>query len=307
MAKVCIVGGAGFIGSHLAKRFVKEGWEVYISDNLSTGSLHNLKPHLVNGTMVFNSEIRYEVDLIYNLAALPSPKDYLKNPIESLRTCSEVTYEILSNNPRRFVLASTSEVYGNPERHPQCEDYTGNVDCIGLRSCYDEGKRYAEALTMAFYRTLGIDTRIARIFNTYGPNMRQNDGRLIPETINSLFENKPIIIHGDGEQTRSFCYVDDTVEALYLMGTKEDLVHTPINIGNPHTELSVNVVIDEIIEQMNITDHEIELKNIAKITPDDPVVRRPDISLAKQQLEWDPKIGFREGIRKTIEWWRKIH
>ncbi len=310
MKKVIITGVAGFIGSHLADRFVKEGYYVIGIDNFLTGNPDNIK-HLGNNENFhfiekdlgkeYNFEI--ETDIILNFASPASPVDYFQKPIETLRVNAIGTLNMLKLARKTnavFVQASTSEVYGDPQVHPQKEDYFGNVNPIGPRSVYDEGKRYAEALSMAFYREFGVKVKLIRIFNTFGPRMKIDDGRVIPNFINQAIRNKPITIYGDGTQTRSYCFIDDLVEGIYRVTITQGIEGTVINLGNPeeYTILETARIIKELTHSRS------EFKFLPALQ-DDPKRRCPDISRAKNVLKWEPKISFREGLKKTIEFFKR--
>lgn len=304
MARVLITGGAGFLGSHLCDRFIAEGDEVICMDNLITGNPDNIA-HLYgnkNFTFINHDVTNYvyvegKIDFILHFASPASPIDYLKFPIQTLKVGSLGTHKTLGlakAKNARYLIASTSEIYGDPLIHPQNEEYWGNVNPVGLRGVYDEAKRFAEAITMAYHRYHSLDTRIVRIFNTYGPRMRINDGRAIPNFINQALNNEPVTVYGDGSQTRSVCYVDDLVEGIYrlLMSAETN----PVNIGNP-AELTMIKLAEEIIQLSNS-----QSKIIYKELPqDDPKVRQPDISKAKNLLGWEAKINRKEGLEKTIE------
>jgi dTDP-glucose 4,6-dehydratase len=303
--RILVAGGAGFLGSHLCDRLLAEGHQVLALDNLITGSLENIG-HLQNRsdfsfinqdvTKPFNLE--GPVDFILDLASPASPIDFVKIPIEILLVGSYGVHNLLElarEKKAGFLLTSTSEVYGDPLVHPQGEDYWGNVNPIGPRSVYDESKRYAEALTMAYHRFHKTDTRIVRIFNTYGPRMRLDDGRVVPTLIDQALHNLPLTVFGDGSQTRSFCYASDLVEGIYL--TMKSAEQQPINLGNPH-EMSI-LEFALAIQKFTGTKAQVEHK---PLPADDPKVRRPDISRARKALNWEPKVGFEEGIKRTIEW-----
>ena len=306
--RILVAGGAGFLGSHLCDRLLAEGHQVLALDNLITGSLDNIS-HL-QGRSDF-SFIRQDVtkpfrregpvDFIFDLASPASPIDFVKIPLEILLVGSYGVHNLLElarEKKSGFLLTSTSEVYGDPLVHPQSEDYWGNVNPIGPRSVYDESKRYAEALTMAYHRFHQIDTRIVRIFNTYGPRMRLNDGRVVPALIDQSLHNRPLTVFGDGSQTRSFCYVSDLIDGIYLIMKSAE--HQPINLGNPN-EMSI-LEFAQAIQKYTGTKALIEYK---PLPADDPKVRRPDISRARKTLNWEPKVGFEEGIKMTIEWFAK--
>jgi len=304
----CIVtGGAGFIGSHLCEFLLEKQYQVFCIDNLVTGSIKNIEHMKNDSKFVFiNRDITKdfsfmdEVDLVFHFASPASPVDYYKNPIETLRVGSigtENVLKIAQKNNARFMLASTSEVYGDPKVHPQKESYWGNVNSIGPRSVYDEAKRYAEALTMAYHRKYNLDVRIARIFNTYGPRMKPDDGRAVPNFIKQCLHNEPITIYGAGTQTRSFCYISDEIEGLVSLMMSE--YTKPVNIGNPeeHTILELAKIIKEISQSSS--------NLVYKDLPiDDPKCRRPDISKAKELLNWYPKVKLKRGIETTIQWFK---
>jgi dTDP-glucose 4,6-dehydratase len=308
MANVLITGGAGFLGSHLCDRFIKEGDKVYCVDNFITGSPDNIA-HLIgneNFEFIHHDVSKYiyvagELDFILHFASPASPIDYLKLPIQTMKVGSLGTHNALGlakAKNARILMASTSEVYGDPLVHPQTEDYWGNVNPVGLRGVYDEAKRFSEALTMAYHRYHGVETRIVRIFNTYGPRMRLKDGRAIPNFITQALRGEPLTVFGDGSQTRSVCYVDDLVEGIYrlLLSSSSD----PCNIGNPD-ELSMLELAKEIVE-LTGTDSKIVFKELPE---DDPKVRRPDISRAKEVLEWQPSINRTAGLKKTVDYFKE--
>ena len=303
MPTCLVTGGAGFLGSHLCEELLSRGNRVICVDNLETGSLVNIA-HLRDRDFAFvNVDITepYFIDepvtSVYHFASPASPIDYLRLPLQTLKVGSYGTHNTLGLAKRhraRFLTASTSEVYGDPEQHPQKEDYWGHVNPIGPRGVYDEAKRYAEALTMAYHRQQGVDTAMVRIFNTYGPRMRPYDGRAIPTFLRQALQDQPITIFGDGSQTRSFCYVDDLVRGIIALS--ESGYHNPVNIGNPN-EFTLLELAQAVIE---ITGSKSELVH-EPLPTDDPKVRQPDITLAKQILGWEPQIQLREGLRKTIE------
>lgn len=298
-----VTGGAGFLGSHLCDLLLEKGHEVICIDNLLTGNLRNLE-HIVSDNFTY---IKHDVtkpiyfgdkiDYIFHLASPASPIDYLELPIQTLKVGALGTYNMLGlakQQNARLLLASTSEVYGDPLVNPQPETYWGNVNPIGPRGVYDEAKRYAEAITMAYHRYHGVDTRIVRIFNTYGPRMRANDGRVVPNFISQALRGEDITVYGDGSQTRSFCYVSDLIEGIYRLMISD--CTDPVNIGNP-AEMSVLDFAKVIIEMTGS-----KSKIIYEDLPvDDPKVRRPDITKAKELLGWEPRVELREGLRKTIE------
>lgn len=306
--RVLVTGCAGFIGSHLGRRLVGDGHEVVGMDNLLTGSLDNIEDLLADERFSF---IKHDVtefihvvgalDAIYHLASPASPVDYLRYPIQTLKVNALGTHKALGlarEKSAAFLLASTSEVYGDPQVHPQPESYWGHVNPVGPRGVYDESKRYAEALAMAYHQTHGLDTHIARIFNTYGPNMRIEDGRAIPNFITQALTGRPLTVHGDGSQTRSFCYVDDTVEGLVRLMASQ--VHEPVNIGNPE-EKTVGELAHAIVA---VTGSRAGV--VYEPRPvDDPEIRQPDIGRARELLGWEPTVGFDEGIARTVDWYRR--
>jgi dTDP-glucose 4,6-dehydratase len=298
-----VTGGCGFLGSHLADYLLGQGHRVICVDNLDTGSLQNIE-HIANGDdfRFVNHDltepffVEEPVDYVFHLASPASPIDYLRLPLGTLKVGSYGTHHMLGLakfKRSRFLIASTSEVYGDPKIHPQPETYWGNVNPIGPRGVYDEAKRYAEALTMAYHRQQGVNTCIARIFNTYGPRMRPHDGRAIPTFMRQALEGKPVTVFGDGSQTRSFCYVDDLIRGLFLLATSDE--HLPVNIGNP-TEMTLIELAEAVIRA---TGSESEIVFEA-LPVDDPQVRQPDITRAKQILGWEPEIGLDEGLRRTL-------
>jgi dTDP-glucose 4,6-dehydratase len=298
-----VSGGAGFLGSHLCDYLLEKGHRVICVDNLDTGSLQNIE-HLHNsGEFLFvNHDITAPffidegIDFIFHLASPASPIDYLRLPLHTLKVGSYGTHNMLGLakfKRARFLIASTSEVYGDPQVHPQPETYWGHVNPIGPRGVYDEAKRYAEALTMAYHRQQGVDTCIARIFNTYGPRMRPHDGRAIPTFVRQALENKPLTVFGDGSQTRSFCYVDDEIRGLYLLATSGE--HLPVNIGNPH-EMTLLELAEAVIR---VTGSKSEIVFEA-LPVDDPQVRQPDITRAQQVLGWEPEIELDEGLKRLL-------
>jgi dTDP-glucose 4,6-dehydratase len=302
MSTVVVTGGAGFLGSHLCEYLLGKGYRVLCVDNLETSSLENIE-HLrddafvfVNHDMVEHLEVEEPVDVVYHLAALASPIDYLRQPLHSLKVGSYGTHHALGLakwKRARFLLASTSEVYGDPQVHPQPESYWGNVNPIGPRGVYDEAKRYAEALTMAYHSQQGVDTAIVRIFNTYGPRMRSHDGRAIPTFMRQALENSPITVFGQGQQTRSFCYVDDLIRGLHLLAESDE--HLPVNLGNPG-EFSILELAQTVIR---VTSSKSEIVYEA-LPVDDPQVRQPDITRARQVLGWEPEIQLEEGLRRML-------
>ena len=303
-----VTGGAGFLGSHLTDRLLAEGHRVIAIDNLITGHLTNIE-HLAgneNYRFIKQDVTRYllvpdEIDYVFHFASPASPIDYLELPIPTLKVGALGTHNTLGlakAKKARFLLASTSECYGDPLVHPQREDYWGNVNPIGPRGVYDEAKRFAEAITMAYHRYHGIDTKIVRIFNTYGPRMRLRDGRVVPAFIGQALGGQPLTIFGDGSQTRSFCYVSDLIDGIYRLSQSD--FHEPVNIGNPR-EMTIKQFAEEII-RITGTKSGIEYK---PLPVDDPKVRQPDITRAKQILGWEPKVEFEEGITRTIEYFRQ--
>ncbi len=306
--RVLVTGGAGFIGSHLCRYLLNKGHDVLCLDNFYTGTKENIKELLDNFKFELVRHdivepILLEVDQIYHLACPASPVHYQFNPVKTTKTSVMGTINMLGIAKRvraRILLASTSEVYGDPKEHPQRESYWGNVNTIGPRSCYDEGKRVAETLMMDYYRQNKVDIRIVRIFNTYGPNMVKNDGRVVSNFIVQALEEKPITIYGDGSQTRSFCYVDDMVEALVKMMEQEDYIG-PVNLGNPD-EFTIKELAEMVLE---LTGSKSKIV-YEKLPEDDPVRRQPDITLAKKYLNWIPTVKLREGLVKTIEYFKKI-
>ncbi len=308
MARVLITGGAGFLGSHLCDRFLAEGDEVICIDNFITGSPDNIAHLFGNKKFTFIQHdvtnyiyVEGKVDYILHFASPASPIDYLKLPIQTLKVGSLGTHKALGlakAKNARYLLASTSETYGDPAVHPQPESYWGNVNPVGFRGVYDEAKRFAEAMTMAYHRYHKVDTRIARIFNTYGPRMRLIDGRAIPAFISQALENKPVTVFGDGSQTRSICYVDDLIDGIYRLLLSNEI--EPVNIGNPD-ELSMFELASEIVE-LTGSKSKIVFK---KLPSDDPKVRQPDITKAKTILKWKPKVKRQDGLKRTIEDFRK--
>jgi dTDP-glucose 4,6-dehydratase len=297
-----VTGGAGFLGSHLCDHLVSKGYRVICIDNLDTGSLQNVE-HLrgdafrfINQDVTLHLDIDESVDIVYHLAALASPIDYLRMPLHSLKVGSYGTHNALGLakfKRARFLLASTSEVYGDPQVHPQPETYWGNVNPIGPRGVYDEAKRYSEAMAMAYHSQQGVDTSIARIFNTYGPRMRPSDGRAVPTFVRQALEGKPLTVFGDGTQTRSFCYVDDLIRGLVALAESGE--HLPVNLGNP-AEFTLNELAEVVLR---ITDSKSELVYEA-LPVDDPQVRQPDITRARQLLGWEPEIQLEEGLRRML-------
>ncbi len=298
-----VTGGAGFLGSHLCDRLLADGHRVICVDNLDTGTLENID-HIRSGDFMFvlhdvteHITIDEPVDEVFHLASPASPIDYLRLPLQTLRVGSRGTHNALGLTKRhraRFLLASTSEVYGDPLEHPQREDYWGNVNPIGPRGVYDEAKRYAEALTMAYHRQQGVDTHIARIFNTYGPRMRPRDGRAIPTFIRQATEAVPLTVFGEGTQTRSFCFVSDLIEGLIRLMRSDE--HEPVNIGNPE-EYTILQLAEAVLEATGSPSQIVH----EALPQDDPTVRQPDITRARAILGWEPTIGLADGLARTLE------
>ncbi len=309
--RVVITGGAGFLGSHLCDQLLQSGHEVICLDNLLTGSVENIAHLLGNDRFRFLKHDVTEyiflgepVDAVMHFASPASPRDYLELPIQTLKVGALGTHKTLGlakNKHARFLLASTSETYGDPLVNPQPESYWGNVNPIGLRGVYDEAKRFAEAITMAYHRTHGVDTRIARIFNTYGPRMRPHDGRVVSNFIVQALEGRPLTIYGSGEQTRSFCFVADEVKGLLrlLMAPATAEVHTPVNIGNPQ-ELTVLEIAKKVLALTGSSSSIV----FEALPADDPKVRRPDITRAHELLEWNPFVSLEEGLTRTIAYFK---
>jgi len=306
--RAVILGAAGFIGSHLTDRFLAEGWAVLGVDNLVTGTLRNLEHLKAEPRFAFLEQdvckplvLAGAVDAVLDFASPASPIDYLEKPFETMHVGSvgvDNALQLAEQKGARFVLSSTSEVYGDPLEHPQRESYWGNVNPIGPRSVYDEAKRFAEAITMAYRRYRKVETRMARIFNTYGPRMRLNDGRVVPTLVGQALRGEPLTVFGDGLQTRSFCYVDDNVEGIWRLLHSDYL--EPVNIGNPQ-EMSIRDFADAV--QRHVGSH---CAIVHKPLPqDDPRVRKPDITRARQVLGWEPKVDFEEGMRRTVPWFRE--
>ena len=309
MKRVLITGAAGFLGSHLCERFLKEGMYVIGMDNLITGDMRNIEHLMPNPNFEFNHHdvtkfvhIPGELDYILHFASPASPIDYLKIPIQTLKVGAMGTHNLLGlalAKKARFIIASTSEVYGDPLVHPQTEEYWGHVNPIGPRGCYDEAKRYQEAITMAYHRYHDVETRIVRIFNTYGPRMRLNDGRVLPAFIGQALRGEDITIFGDGSQTRAFCYVDDLVEGIYRLLLSD--YSLPVNIGNP-AEITIKEFAEEIIA-LTGTDQKVVYKDLPQ---DDPKQRQPDITKAREILGWEPKVTREEGLRITYDYFRNL-
>jgi UDP-glucuronate decarboxylase len=310
---ILIAGGAGFIGSNLCQRLLDENHKIICLDNLNTGKLENIKPFMTNPNFKFiNHDINdsvtllmlnYGIDIIdeiYNLACPASPPKYQIDPIFTLKTNFIGTMNLLElaiQKKSKILLASTSEIYGEPEISPQPETYRGNVNTLGIRSCYDEGKRIAETLMMDYHRQFNVNTRIVRIFNTYGPNLDKNDGRVVTNLITQMLNNEDVTIYGDGSQTRSFCYIDDLIEGIIRLMNSDSNYHYPVNIGNTN-EITVNQLSNILLDM-------IETKSKITFLPlphDDPTNRRPDITLANTLLGWEPKVELKNGLEKTIEY-----
>lgn len=302
-----VTGGAGFLGSHLVDLLLAKGHRVIVLDNLVTGTIANLEHHAGNSAFRFIKQdvteylfIDGPVDYVWHFASPASPVDYLELPIQTLKVGSLGTHKALGlakHKGARFLLASTSEVYGDPEEHPQTESYWGRVNPVGPRGCYDEAKRFAEALTMAYHNYHGLETRIARIFNTYGPRMRLHDGRVVPNFIFQALRSKPLTIYGDGTQTRSLCYCSDLIEGVYRLMMRGD--HLPVNLGNPH-ELSILDIARAIVDATG-SKSRIVFRPLPK---DDPKKRRPDITRARKLLHWEPAVDLATGLRQTIDWFK---
>ena len=302
-----VTGGAGFLGSHLCDLLLARGHKVIAIDNFVTGSVDNIAHLGGNTNFKFIRQdvtefifLDVPVHYVWHFASPASPIDYLEIPIQTLKVGSLGTHKALGlakNKGARFLIASTSEIYGDPLVHPQTEEYWGNVNTIGPRGCYDEAKRFAEAMTMAYHREHGVETRIVRIFNTYGPRMRLNDGRVVPAFVSQALKHRPITVFGKGGQTRSFCYVSDLIEGIYRLMMSS--VRQPVNIGNPH-EMTVLEFAHEIIKATNSRSR-ITFKPLPQ---DDPKQRKPDITRARTKLHWQPKVPLREGLKKTIEYFR---
>ena len=304
-----VTGGAGFLGSHLTDRLLSEGHRVIALDNLITGNTDNIE-HLAGNEdyeFIKHDVTKYlfipgKVDFIFHFASPASPMDYLELPIQTLKVGSLGTHNALGLAKEKgatFLLASTSETYGDPLEHPQTESYWGNVNPIGPRGVYDEAKRFAEAITMAYHRAHGVDTKIVRIFNTYGPRMRLRDGRVVPAFIGQALEGKPLTVFGDGSQTRSFCYVSDLIDGIFRLSQHE--THEPVNIGNP-AEMTVREFAEKTIAMIE-TESEIDFRPLPE---DDPKVRQPDITRAREWLGWEPQVPFDEGISETIAYFRRV-
>ncbi len=307
--KILVTGGAGFLGSHLCKRLLNEGNEVICLDNFFTGNKDNILPLIGNPRFeVMRHDVTLplyiEIDEIYNMACPASPIHYQHDPVQTTKTCVHGAINMLGLAKRtgaKILQASTSEVYGDPEVHPQVESYWGRVNPIGTRSCYDEGKRCAETLFFDYYRQHNLCIKVARIFNTYGPNMHPNDGRVVSNFIVQALQNQPITIYGDGEQTRSFCYVDNMIEGFIRLMNSDDSITGPINLGNPG-EFTIKELAEKTIAMI---DSKSEL-NYQELPQDDPQQRKPDISVAREKLGWEPGVALNEGLEKTIEYFKHI-
>ncbi len=313
--RVVLAGGAGFVGSHLCDYFLARGDSVVVADNLITGAARNLAHQQGHPRFTFLHQdiseslaLEGPVDVVFNLASPASPFDYLKYPLETLAVGSEGTrhcLELARLKKARFLMASTSECYGDPQEHPQVETYWGHVNPIGPRSVYDEAKRFSESLTMAYHRTCAVDTRIVRIFNTYGPRMKLNDGRVVPAFLDQALRGEPLTVFGDGSQTRSFCYVSDLVEGIARLALADPStdIHDPVNLGNP-TEISIRRFADVILNLTgNNGNGRIEHRPLPQ---DDPKQRCPDITRAGRLLGWSPKVPLEEGLRLTVEYFRGL-
>lgn len=312
MSRVLISGGAGFLGSHFCDRYLRLGYEVVCLDNLLSGTVENIRHLQGNPLFTFlQADVEalaslllhkagHRFEHVLHLASVASPELYLKHPLKTLSSGAEGTramLEVARKDSAVFLLASTSEVYGDPTVHPQPESYWGNVNSIGPRSVYDESKRFAEALTMAYHRTFGVDTRIVRIFNTYGPRMKAGDGRVIPNFINQALNGQPLTIYGNGEQTRSFCFYEDLLDGIIALIEKGN--EMPVNIGNPD-EYTMLELAEVVIQETGSTSRLVH----APLPQDDPKRRRPDISAARERLGWQPRVPLREGLAQTIQWFK---
>jgi dTDP-glucose 4,6-dehydratase len=305
--RALITGGAGFLGSHLCDRFVAEGYAVICMDNLITGDLRNIEHLVAQEDFTFHHQdvtefihVPGKLDVILHFASPASPIDYLELPIQTLKVGALGTHKALGlalAKGARFLLASTSECYGDPLVHPQNEDYWGNVNPVGPRGVYDEAKRFAEAMTMAYHRYHGVDTRIVRIFNTYGPRMRLNDGRALPAFMSQAMRGEPVTVFGDGSQTRSFCYVDDLIEGIYRLLNSDEVL--PTNVGNP-AEMTILEFAHKVVE-LTGSRSEIAFRDLPV---DDPKVRQPDISKARRVLGWEPVVSLEDGLRRTLDYFR---
>ncbi len=308
--KTLVTGGAGFIGSHLCDFLLARQCQVICLDNLLTSELSNIQHLISNKGFTFTSQditdvpvIESDIDYIFHLASPASPLEYQRLPLETMKASSLGTLnalEMAKEKRAKFLLASTSEVYGDPLEHPQKEEYWGNVNPVGPRSMYDESKRFAEALTMTYHRQFHLDTKIARIFNTYGPRLKKEDGRVVPTFIVQALQGKPLTVFGDGSQTRSFCYISDLVEGIYKLAMSE--INTPINLGNPD-EITILALARQILE---LTGSESDIQN-RPLPEGEPKIRQPDISKAQKLLQWQPKITLHDGLKRTIEWFKGVN
>ncbi|PIU01809.1 NAD-dependent dehydratase [bacterium (Candidatus Torokbacteria) CG09_land_8_20_14_0_10_42_11] len=307
---ILVTGGAGFIGSNLIRRLLSEKHKIICVDNLITGSYENIRDWLASPDFIFIDHditetmpaLPDKIDQIYNLACPASPVDFPRYPIKILKVCSNGVNNMLDlamENQAAILHASTSEIYGDPQVHPQKESYRGYVNTLGVRSCYDEGKRFAESLISSYIRKYKVKAKMVRIFNTYGPGMRANDGRVMPNFINQAMENKPITVYGQGEQTRSFSYVDDLVSGLIKMMESDEI--GPFNLGNP-VETKISDLAAKIVK-LTGSQSRIEFRPLPQ---DDPTKRKPDITLAREKLGWEPKVNLNEGLKKTIEYFKKL-
>ena len=305
---ILITGGAGFIGSHLCDRFLRDGHHVIAMDNLSTGSVRNIAHLSGNDRFLFIKHdvtnyifVKEPLDAVLHLASLPSPVDYLNKPIQTLKVGALGTHNALGlalAKKAKFLLASTSEVYGDPQVHPQPESYWGHVNPVGPRGVYDESKRFAEAMTMAYHRYHNVDTRIVRIFNTYGPRMRLDDGRVVPNFIRQALLGSPLTVYDDGSRTRSFCYVSDLIEGIVRLLASDETF--PVNLGNPH-EMSILEFARKVLQVTGASSEITFVTPQDERTKDDPMTRKPDISLARRVLNWEPLISLKEGLQRTME------
>ncbi|MBU2536721.1 MAG: UDP-glucuronic acid decarboxylase family protein [Chloroflexota bacterium] len=308
--KALVTGGAGFIGSHLCDFLLARQCSVICLDNLLTGEMSNIQHLIPNKGFAFISQditdvsaIKSDIDYVFHLASPASPPEYQRLPLETMKASSLGTLNVLEmakEKQAKFLLASTSEVYGDPLEHPQKEEYWGNVNPVGPRSMYDESKRFAEALTMTYHRQFHLDTKIARIFNTYGPRMKKEDGRAVPTFITQALQGKPLTVFGDGTQTRSFCYISDLVEGIYKLALSE--INTPINLGNPD-EITILALARQILE---LTGSESDIQN-RSLPEGEPKIRQPDISKAQELLQWQPSISLHDGLKRTIEWFKGVN
>lgn len=306
--RAVVTGGAGFLGSHLCDRLIAEGWDVLALDNLITGRDANVAHLQKNGQFRMTRadvtgyiDVAGPVDYVLHFASPASPIDYLKLPIQTLKVGALGTHNALGlalAKKSKFLLASTSECYGDPDVSPQSEEYWGHVNPIGPRGVYDEAKRYAEAMTMAYHRFHGVDTRIVRIFNTYGPRMRLNDGRALPNFVHQALTGKPLTVYGEGKQTRSFCYVSDLIDGIYRLMSADE--HLPVNIGNPH-----EITILEFAERIRTYFDNAPPIIFEPLPEDDPKQRCPDIRKARRLLKWEPKVGLEDGLRRTLDYFKK--